>query len=54
MANKAQITRAINRFRDASIELGFKGAIHPDDWPIIEKDYARARDALIKLIEGKS
>jgi hypothetical protein len=42
--------RRIKKFEEAAIELSWKGSRHPDDHKDIEKEYNRARKALISYV----
>jgi hypothetical protein len=44
------LMRRIKKFEEAAIELSWKGSRHPDDHKDIEKEYNRARKALISYV----
>lgn len=50
MKPTAALTRAINRFESACRNHAFRGAAHPDDWSVIEDQYWKARDNLVRVI----
>ena len=47
------MSKVIARFEAAVREHEMRGCQHPDDWPGIEEEYARARDALHAALARK-
>lgn len=45
---------ALNRFEKAVRSHEFKGANHPDDWEAIDKEYERAKHALVIKLQYRA